>query len=73
MDIGRQTLTKGEIVQSSGGDFPLAVLSLQYWQAKGWLTIVSDPASSDSSEVCVNLKSYIDNDTPWSDPLSGKM
>lgn len=73
LDVGHKTLTKGEIARSASDDLPLAVISLQFWQAKGWLTIIADPISSDNSEVCVNLKSYIDDDAPWSDPMSGKM
>lgn len=73
MDVGHTKVLKAEIVQASMGDHVLAKINLLDWQASGWLRIVMDLDNAKSDDVCVEIKGYIDNDKPWSDPMSGKM
>lgn len=73
LDVGHTKVTKSEIVQACAGDFTLAMINLHVWQESGWLAILADLDSADVDDVCVEMLGYIDNDKPWSDPMSGKM
>lgn len=73
MDVGHTMVLKAEIVQASMGDYVLAKINLMDWQASGWLDIIMDLDKAKSDDICVIIKGYIDNDKPWSDPMSGKM
>ena len=51
----------------------LAALKLGEWQTNGWVRIIGSINDLTSDDPCVVLIDYIDNERPWSDPLSGKM
>lgn len=73
MDVGHIKVSKAEIVQASMGDHVLAKINLLDWQASGWLRVTKDLDNANSGDICVEIVGYIDNDKPWSDPMSGKM
>ncbi|MGJ8634600.1 MAG: hypothetical protein ACSHX7_11855 [Luteolibacter sp.] len=73
MDVGHTEVTKEEIIRASAGDSALAKINLYDWQASGWIHVKMDLDDANSGDICVEIKGYIDNDKPWSDPMSGKM
>lgn len=73
LDVGHIRVSKSEIIQAAGGDVSLARINLNAWQSFGWVIIKMDLNDAKGDDVCVELKGYIDNDKPWSDPMSGKM
>jgi hypothetical protein len=72
-DFGMSEVSKSGLELASGGDLALALIKLQEWQSKGWVKIIKSPFNSESNEICVEILKRIDNDQPWSDPMSGKM
>lgn len=71
--VGRRLVTKEEIVRSAQGDIGLALLNINEWEACGWLAVVGNLLEAEDDQFCVEMKSYIDNEMPWSDPMSGRM
>ena len=73
LDVGHIMVTKNEILQATNGDLALSRISLNFWQSSGWLIIRLELSNANNDDACVELRQYIDNDKPWSDPMSGKM
>lgn len=73
LDVGHTKVSKAEIIQASAGDYTLAKINLRDCQASGWLLVKVDLDDATGDDICVEMKGYIDNDKPWSDPMSGKM
>jgi hypothetical protein len=73
LSVGRNRVTKKEIVSSSQGDIGLALLKIREWEAKGWLDIIANLLEAEDDQFCIEIHSPIDNERPWSDPMSGRM
>ena len=73
LDVGHKMVTKMEISRASDEDLALAEMNLTEWQSSGYLNLRTVLFSANDDDVCVELIGYIDNEKPWSDPLSGKM
>lgn len=72
-DFGMSEVSKSGLELASGGDLALALIKLREWHSKGWVDIIHNPLSSTPDEICVKILKRIDDDTTWSDPMSGKM
>jgi hypothetical protein len=73
LDIGRRRLTRQDIGFALNEDGGLAKIVLRQWQTRGWIHILSELSGADPTQECFEIRNYIDNDRPWSDPLSGRM
>lgn len=73
LDHGLREVRSETIVTAAGGDLALASFVLAQWQQAGWVKIIRSLQDSKPDDVCLELRAYIDNDRPWSEPMSGKM
>ncbi len=73
LDFRMREIRFQSIAMAAGRDLALASLVLGQWEQAGWLKIVRPLQGAQPDDVCIVLRSYIDNDRPWSEPMSGKM
>ena len=67
-DFGGLEYTKRGIFNSSSiSDIPTIQSFLDDWQARGYLTIIRPLAEAGYGEVCIRLKTYIE-ESPYSEP-----
>ena len=73
LDIGHTRVTSAELANRMASDPGLALIKLKEWHGKQWIRLLNNPIGALPDTVCVEIIGHIDNEEPWSDPMSGKM
>ncbi|PYJ81636.1 MAG: hypothetical protein DME22_20710 [Verrucomicrobia bacterium] len=68
LDDEKCLLLKAGFVQDCGlNDWQTIRAALKEWESKGYLRILKDPYETARDEICVEMLSYIDRESPWPD------
>lgn len=73
LDVEHTRVTAGELANGMANDPALALMKLKEWHGRGWIKLLSNPIAALPDVVCVEIIGHIDDEKPWSDPMSGKM
>jgi len=62
-DVSRQIPLKF-LKSFSNHDLETMFGSVREWESKGFLRIIRDPETSDDNDICIELRHYIEQDSP---------
>jgi len=65
-------LTAGFVQDCGLNDWQTIGAALKEWESKGYLRILKDPYETARDEICVEMLSYIDRESPWPDWPPGR-